>query len=507
MAATATHHDDHHAHEVTVPDAQVDVSKLRLFSLAALAVGAAVFFIGGFVGVGMDDKHGVRDFFLAYLCGFVFWCSLPFGSLLLSMIGFLAQASWGIVFRRIFQASLRTLPVLALLGIPVIVSLFVMNGDQSPYWWTDSVYYKPTEQIQLDEEQKEEKEKYVKQGLGEKGHGLTEEQAVEHIAAVAAAEHVPPLAAEESLHKVHDWLNPQAFAVRYVVYFAVLGLFAFFIHRQARRVEETDDTAKGKSVVHHISGPGVPICVLTLTLFVTDWVMSVEPTWASSMFPVVFGMNMFLTTFAFSTLVFYSLTKVPNDTAPLGKRPDLTAIIKDKFRIDIGTLTLGFCMVWSYASFCQFMLIWAGNLPEEIPYYLKRGAGHLDSGANLIGPVKDGSGAVVGEASGWIYLSFILMLFHWLLPFITLLFREVKTSPRGMKFMACLFLTVCACDVCWWLVPSVPHEKTWTHLPMAFGAILMVGGVWAFFFAGQLSKRAILPRNSEGKSLAAWGHH
>lgn len=507
MAATATHHDDHHT-PAALPDATVNVRPVRLLSLAALAVGAAVYLIGGFVGLGQDKEHGVRDFFLAYLCGFVFWCSLPFGSLLLSMIGYLAQASWSIIFRRIFQASLRTLPLLLVLGLPVVLSLFVMSGDQSPFWWTDSVYYKPADQITLDEEQKAVREKYMKQELGVgyveekvKEHDPKEYAEAERVATIAAAEHAPPLAAEEGLHKIKDWLSPWKFTIRYLIYFVILGAFAFFLHRRARRTEEVEDNARGKHLLQVISGPGIPICVLTLTLFVTDWVMSVEPTWASSMFPVVFGFNMFLTTIAFSTLVFYSLTKVPNDVAPKGDRPDLTAVIKDKFRIDIGSLTLGFCMVWAYASFCQFMLIWAGNLPEEIPYYLKRGAGNEDSFVGGIG------GGPTGNASGWIYLTYVLMAFHWLLPFITLLFREVKTSPRGMKAMACLLLTVCACDVCWWILPSVPHPSTWLHLPMAFGAILMVGGIWGSVFAWQLGKRPILGKDSDVKFLANWGHH
>lgn len=506
MAATATQHDDHH-HEASVPDAKVDVSKVRLISLAALAAGAAVFLIGGFVGLGADPARGTRDFFMAYLCGFVFWCSLPVGSLLLSFIGYLAQASWSIIFRRIFQASLRTLPLLFVLGIPVLVGLFVGGGDQSPYWWTDSNYYKPTAQVAADakftEEQKQEVAKYVKQGLGEADpkHGVTEEQDVERLATVAVAENIPPLAVEENLHKIHDWLNPTWFTIRYCIYFAIVGLLAFLLHRQARRAEDVSDTEPEKYKLHVISGPGIPILVLTMTFFTTDWVMSVEPTWASSMFPVVFMFNMALTTLTFSTLVFYTLTKVPNDTAPLSNRPDLTAVIKDKFRIDIGSLTLGFTMAWAYASFCQFMLVWAGNLPEEIPYYLKRGAGAEDSF------VSGSGGGLTGAASGWIYLTYVLMAFHWLLPFIVLLFREVKTSPRGMKVMACLLLTVCACDVIWWIMPSVPHPYTWLHVPMAFGAILMVGGLWAFFFATQLNKRAILANNSDGKFLANWGHH
>jgi hypothetical protein len=499
MAATATHHGDHH-HETVLPDAVVDVSKVRLLSLAALGVGAAAYFVGGFVGLGTPgNEHGVRDFFLAYLCGFVFWMCVPFGSLLLSMIGYLAQASWGIIFRRIFQASIRTLPLLALLGVPVVVSLFVLDGNQSPFWWSEGVWHKPTEQVaneaKFDEDAKKDKDKYVAQGLGH------DDKDVEHIATVAVAEHIPPVAAEEGLNKTREWLNPTGFAIRYVIYFLILGTLAFLLHRQARKAEDVSDTEAERYKLHVISGPGLPIFVLTMTFFITDWVMSVEPSWASSMFPVVFMFNTALTTLTFSTLVFYTLTKVPNDTAPLGNRPDLTAIVKDKFRIDIGSLTLGFSMAWSYASFCQFMLVWAGNLPEEIPYYLKRGSGNEDSFVNGI------NGGPTGNATGWIYLTYILMAFHWLLPFVTLLFREVKTSPRGMKVMACILLAVCACDVCWWIMPSVPHPHSWTHLIMAFGAIFMVGGLWTFVFATQLKKRAILPKNSETRFLAEWGHH
>ena len=123
--------------------------------------------------------------------------------------------------------------------------------------------------------------------------------------------------------------------------------------------------------------------------------MSVEPTWASSMFPVVFAMNQFIWTFASASCLLH----------PQRRKPGVLTIVKDKFRIDIGSLMLGFTMVWAYATFCQYMLIWAGNLPEEITYYRKRGD------------------------HGWEYLAYVLMVFHWLVPFVVLLFREVKTNP------------------------------------------------------------------------------
>jgi hypothetical protein len=364
-----------------------------------------------------------------------------------------------------------------------------VTDDQQKHWVEHAAGEEGVSEAVAEKEFKDTTAKYVNQGYDEQ------------TARIATYRHEPPLAVEEAQHKIHDWLSPGKFAIRYLIYFVVIGAFAFFLHRQARRAEDVADTEKEKYKLHIISGPGIPVIILTMTLFVTDWVMSVEPSWASSMFPVVFGFNTVLTTLTFSTLVFYSLTKVPNDLAPKGDRPDLTAIIKDKFRIDIGSLTLGFCMAWAYASFCQFMLIWAGNLPEEIPYYLKRGSGNEDSFIHGIG------GGQTGTASGWIYLTYVLMAFHWLLPFIVLLFREVKTSPRGMRAMACLLLTVCACDVIWWILPSVPHPNTWLHLPMAFGAVLMIGGLWGLVFAWQLAKRPILGKDSDVRFLANWGHH
>jgi phage shock protein PspC (stress-responsive transcriptional regulator) len=496
MAATATH--DHHP--VTVPEATVDVRLVRRWALLALVVGVAGYLICGFAGLGQDSEHGPRDFFLTYLCGYMYWFCVPFGALGLSMIGYLTSASWGIVFRRIFQAAIRTLPVLFVLGLPVIASLFVLDGKQSPYWWSDRVWNGVTDADKKaefkDEDDKHHFEDAVQKfksqgwdGIDEHGHDKAK------IAELAAFQHTPPEAAEESLHKIHDWLNPGFFALRYVVYFAILGLFAYFVLAFARPNEDRDDpTAKRK--LHDYSAPGIVVFVLTLSVFATDWVMSVEPSWASSMFPVVFGMNMFLTTLTFSALVFYTLVRVKGDRGLEANRletnrPDLSGIIKDKFRIDIGSLTLGFCMVWSYASFCQFMLVWAGNLPEEIPYYLKRGGGERDH----------------AYATGWIWLSYFLMLFHWLIPFVVLLFREVKTNPHSMRFMAGFLMTVCAADVIWWILPSVPHPHTWTHFPMAVAAILGVGGLWGLAFCRELAKRPILPTNNDGKFLAAWGHH
>lgn len=432
MADTTTH--DHHG--VTLPDATIDAAPVRKVALIAAAAGGIGFVATGAINSGVVPSHSLRDWFTTYMIGVIFWSSLPFGALALMQIGYLTGASWGVIFRRCFQAYARTIPVWFVLGLPIVISVFVADGSQSPFWWSDSKWDGP-------------------------------------IAEVAKVEHLRPEAVEENQHKIHDYLNPGFFAVRFFLYAAILFALAYFHLKWAQPAEATDDEA-AKTKIYNLSGPGMLIWAGCMTFFATDWIMSVEPTWASSMFPVVFGMNQFITAFALSVLVIYTLS---------ADKPEIMAIYKEKFRIDIGTLLYGFTMVWAYASFCQYMLIWAGNLPEEITYYLKRGN------------------------NGWQYLAYFLMAFHWLVPFVVFLFREVKTEPRRIKFMAGLLLFVCASDIIWWILPANPHPEGGWYVPMAYFAILMVGGVWGLAFAKELGKAPILPANKETEFLATWGHH
>lgn len=447
---TAATHEPAHDAPMNVP-ATVDAAPVRKVALIAAVVGLGAYAVLGGINLSSasDEHHkatAVQDFFLTYLVGWVFWAAIPIGATGLIMIGYLTSASWGVVLRRCFQAATRTWPLVALLFLPIAVSLYMgdrEHGPKSPFWWNDLSW-----EGELD--------------------------------AVAKAKHTNVEAVEEVREKQNGYetfpiitgLKPTNFLGRFLIVFVVLGGIMFLLNTWGRPAEDADDqTAKDK--LKRLSGPGIIAWALLTTVGITDWIMSVEPTWASSMFPVVFGMNAFICTFCVSILTFYCL---------YSGNADVMGIVKDKFRIDIGTLLLGFTMVWAYASFCQYMLIWAANLPEELTYYRKRGD------------------------HGWEYLAYFLMACHWLLPFIVLLFREVKTNPASMKKMACLLLTVCAADIVWWIVPAIPHPHGWTHAAMGFAAIIGVGGVWGLWFAWQLERRPILPTNSEGKFLANWGH-
>ena len=457
---TATDPHVHHNGDVpTIPP--IDVAPVRKVAIGAAVVGLGAFAILAGINLGIAHETGTRDIFFAWLVGFVFWACPTFGALGLLMIGYCTQASWSVVYRRILQACTRCVPVVAVLFVPIAVSLFLQDGKASPFWWSDNSLHHVPDDATKDAE-------FEKVSARHQENGWSKD-----MAEVAAYKHVRPEAIEEANHKIHDYLNPTFFIGRFVAYCLILGGMIYLLNKLGKKAEDSDDPETRKSILA-ISGPGIVVWCLTMTFAVTDWVMSVEPTWASSMFPVVFGMNAFIITFSICTLTFYTLNQ---------KNPEVLNLIKPKFRIDIGTMTFAATMVWAYATFCQYMLIWAGNLPEELTYYLRRGNG------------------------GWEYLAYFLMAFHWLIPFVVFLFREIKTNPKTMKFMSCLLLTVCLADVIWWIVPSIPHPEGGLHVPMGIAAVVGIGGLWGLYFSRELAKRPILASNSEVKFLAAWGHH
>ena len=419
----------------------INVAPVQRWAFLALIAGGIAFAVLSVIALSTDKYGGRRDVMTGYTVGFVFWASPPLGAICLMSLAYLTSASWGVVLRRCFQAALRTIPLLGLLFVPIAASLYLAgdNATQSPYWWSDK--------------------------------GLTSHAADAKV--VGQERGIRPEAAEELLHKVHDYLNPRGFILRTAVIFTILGVIAHFLGKWGREAED-QNSAEAISKLRGLAGPTVLVWALLMTVLATDWVMSVEPVWASSMFPFIFAMNIFLTTFAFSVLALYSLNLAD---------PKVLSVLKDKFRIDMGTLILAFTMLWAYGSFSQYMLIWAGNLPEEAIYYRKRGD------------------------HGWEYLAYFLMAFHWLVPFVVLLFREVKTNPKVMRWVCAALLVVCAADVVWWVVPAVQHPERWVHVPLALAGIVAVGGGWTLAFARELSKRPVLPANREGLFLAGWGHH
>jgi hypothetical protein len=205
---------------------------------------------------------------------------------------------------------------------------------------------------------------------------------------------------------------------------------------------------------------------LTITLACTDWVMSLDPAWYSTIFGMFFMISEMLSTMALMIVILCALREFPPYDQILGP---------DKLH-DYGKLMLTFTMVWAYFSFSQWLIIWAGNLPEEITWYLDRIHG------------------------GWQTVALSLVLLQFSLPFVLLLSRELKRDARKLVPVALLVLVMRYVDL-YWLVAPNPFPGTaadtrhlsyhWTY----FAVPLALVSIWLGMFFWQLGRRPLLVVN------------
>ncbi|MCE9564661.1 MAG: hypothetical protein K8U57_21725 [Planctomycetes bacterium] len=439
----------------------IDWAPYTKFAISAAIAGVALYVIVGFANLaaaeGEHAKHAASSRFMsAYLTGFTYWLSLPIGAMALLMIGYLAKTSWGLLLRRPLEAATRTWPLLAALF--AVLAISVAATEYSPYWWMapESTPTPPN--------------------VNSANPVANVDPANKRELAVKYGEFMIEKAVENERHArqagTYNFLSAPSFIGVGVVLFGIWGFMITYLNKWSRKAEGTPAQVEAALLkLSNFSGPGMIVYAITLTAGATQWVMSVEPGWSSTMFPVIFAVNQFLTTLAFCLVLFLVI---------VGKPPFIN-VMRPKFQLDMATLLLVFTLFWTYTSFSQFMLVWIGNLPEEIPFFIKRSYG------------------------GWWYVSMCLALLHFVLPFLLLLFRDIKLRPMRLRKVAIFLLTMCALDVVWWNAPAAPQANGFPSWLMDVGAILGIGGVWALFFFFQLKQRNILP--TDETYLLPEGHH
>ena len=213
-----------------------ELSRVRSSALIAGVVLSALLIIGAFV-----DR---AQFFHAYLVGFVFWIGITLGSLALLMLQHLTGGAWGVVIRRVLEASTRTLPLLLILFGPVVIGL------RQIYPWTN---------------------------------------AEEMSSSVALQQ------------KAAHYLNPSFFTARAVGYFAIWSVLALLLNWFSLQQDRTADP-KLRQRMQFLSGPGLVIFVLTTTFAAIDWVMSLDPAWSSTIFGLIFVASWTLSALGFTIL-------------------------------------------------------------------------------------------------------------------------------------------------------------------------------------------------------------
>jgi len=346
------------------------------------------------------------QFFQSWLVAWIFFTGISCGALVIVMMQSLTGGAWGVATQRLTEAAMLTLPLMALLFVPVLLGIH----DIFPWSRADV------------------------------------------------------LAAHPKWEHKHAYLNLPFFVVRGFCYFSVLSALAFFIRHWSVQQDKVPGGPSPGRRVRMLSAGGLVVYVLCMNFASTDWVMSLEPDWYSTIFVVIFMAGQFLTALALMTALL----------ALFAGREPFGGLITTKHFHDLGNLLLTFVIFWIYVSFSQFLIIWSGNLPKEISWYLHRSAG------------------------GWKGVALFLMAFQFILPVGLLLFRGMKRQRERLGAIAVMIVVVNIVNVYWLIAPAFHPEGLRIHW-LDFATLITVGGFWAVVFLWFLNRQPLLPlRQGEG---------
>ena len=265
------------------------------------------------------------------------------------------------------------------------------------------------------------------------------------------------VAADPLLQHRSIYLNTTAFTIRAVVYFAIWSSIGLMLLRQLPPPGAPDHEEAARRQ-RSLSGPALLLYGLSITLASIDWLMSLQSHWYSTIFPVIVAVGQVLSAFAFAIAVL-GMSANPSEAKEV--------VAPETFQ-NLGSLLLAFVMLWAYVAFAQFLLVWAGNLPEEIEWYQPRLEG------------------------GWQGIALVLLVFQFALPFLFLLSRDVKRNPRLLALLAAFVLFLHFVELVWLVIPAFPPEGMAAHLVDLIAAVLLLaglGGIWAALFLHQLKNR------------------
>jgi hypothetical protein len=257
--------------------------------------------------------------------------------------------------------------------------------------------------------------------------------------------------ANETLRHKHVYLNIPFFVARTVLYFVCwIGISRALLAASAG--EEVGASFDARKRLRTISAPGLLVYGLTVTFAAIDWQMSLEPLWYSTIYGLVFAVGQGLAGWAFTVLIFGWLC--------LSAKPHRMDFPNKVYR-DIGNIQLMFLILWTYLSFMQYLIIWMGNLPEEVTWVLNRTRG------------------------GWQVSAVLLVIFQFAAPFSVLLFRGVKERIRVMRWVAIVILLIHVVDRQWFVMPAFyPQHLHFSWMNLA--ALAAIGGLWLWLFLGKL---------------------
>jgi hypothetical protein len=261
------------------------------------------------------------------------------------------------------------------------------------------------------------------------------------------------------------YLNSSGYIIRAVIYFTLWSFYAWVLNKESVAFSQTYK-AQHRSRLLFFSGLGLVVYALTVTFASIDWSMSLEPHWYSTLYGLFFMIGQTITSFAFVILV----CRFFMNDSPLKEKLNAGRVH------DLGKLLLALVMLWAYLGLSQFIIIWGGNLAEEVPWYIRR------------------------FSNGWKSISILLTAFHFFIPFSLLLSRPLKRNLNTLAPVAALILFMRAVDLFWFVRPV--FSQTFSIHWLDISCFLSLGALWIFFFISRIKKEEVVlsydPDDTEG---------
>ncbi len=421
-----SHEAQHHHGSKSLPSILAAPEFLAAWRVRSLGIAVVLALVSlMFLFMPQGREHVLR----AYLMGVMTSFNFVGGSLAFLLVQYLSGGKWGLILRRPLEAATRTWWVVAVLMLPILLLM------KNLYQWAAFHTVEATLAA-------------YKQGI------LTHEQQL-------------------CINAKHTMLSPVSAWVQYLIVMGFMGLVITLLNRFSMSREADPEAGTMRSydrwriLFENISGPSILLYVVVMTDFVIVFVKSLDVTWYSS----IYGLQ-FLVAQGYGVLALGMITLLL-----LSRYEPMKTMFRTTEQHDLGKLTFAFVMLNIYFTFAEFLIIYSGNLPDEIPWYLHRIRG------------------------GWWTITSLDALCHWVIPFCLLLSREFKRS-RSRMFALCIFMIVARLiDMFWLIEPNFKGAAENLHLAGNFSIFayltvpLAVLFFWATFYLTELGRRPLIAMN------------
>ena len=352
-------------------------------------------------------------FYQSYLFSYLLVLGLTLGSLGLLMLQHLTGGNWGIIIRRPLEAAAQNIWLVSLMFVPVVLGMNSLYGA-----WLD-----------------------------------------------------PERRKAEPLSPLQRWyLTHSGFLIRAVIYFAIWFALMWFFNSWSRKQDVNQEDRSLRLHFKLAAGPGIILYVVAMTFASIDWVMSLSPHWASTIYGFIFVAGQAVSAMSLMIAVVVLLS---------GSEP-FAEVLQKRHLHDLGKLLFAFNMLWAYFDFSQLLIIWSGNQPEEISFYRTRLSG------------------------GWGVLAVVVLVFHFAVPFLLLLSQDVKRNARLVSRIALWMIFMRLVDLFWMTRPEFTARALPTWLDIVVPVALIA--LWVGFFAMNLKQRPLLPLGDPNLAEAVAQH-